>query len=350
MLNFMRKGKYNFLVDGQFGSTGKGLLAAYIATNDEVHANVCVSNAGPNSGHTCYFGDEKIVLKQLPTYPVIAWRLGREPITYLSSGAVINPQILAKEINQHRIPVVVSGRAAVITPEDMESEHSGTIAAVAGTRQGVGAALVRKLQRHPDAIMRHWAENNDVRSIPGLGVNNADYMFETVHNCTGFVEVSQGFSLGINSSFYPKVTSRECTVMQAAADARIPHTRIGSVAMSIRTFPIRVGDFEGHSSGDCYPDQYETTWDRIGVQPELTTVTLRPRRVFSFSVWQFQHALLANQPDLVFVNFMNYIRPVDRPRFARMVMSVAESTLGRMPKFLWGYGPKCEDIQKVEPQ
>jgi len=56
------------------------------------------------------------------------------------------------------------------------------------------------------------------------------------------MEVSQGFSLGINSEFYPKVTSRECTVMQGLADARIAPSKLAKTYMAIRTYPIRVGD------------------------------------------------------------------------------------------------------------
>jgi adenylosuccinate synthase len=160
-----------------------------------------------------------------------------------------------------------------------------------------------------------------------------------------FVEVSQGFSLGINSQFYPKVTSRECTVMQAIADARIPAQMVNSVFMVVRTFPIRVGDVDGFSSGDWYPDQEETSWEALGQAEELTTVTKRVRRVATFSNMQFIESLQANMPKVVLVNFMNYIESKEeRNKFAMRLKQVARGAMGYEPKFLYGYGPNAHDI------
>jgi adenylosuccinate synthase len=330
------------LVDGQFGSTGKGLLASYLAERTGQDYNVVVSNAGPNSGHTSYFHDEKIVLKQLPTFAVMDRRFGNseEPLpVYLSAGAVINPDLLNKEVEQHGMTVFLNTQATLIRPEDVLAEGSGAIAAVAGTRQGVGAALARKVWRYPDAIVSSW----EGQWSPNIQlVDGGDFDWSRM---TSFVEVSQGFSLGIHSKFYPKVTSRECTAAQALADARIPPQLLNAVAMVIRAHPIRVGNFEGHSSGECYPDQKETSWEEIGVDAELTTVTQRVRRVFTFSFMQYREALLANRPALVFVNFMNYIKDIDdRRRFAANLIGYAEATLGYQPQFLWGYGPKNGDV------
>lgn len=330
------------LIDGQFGSTGKGLLASYLAERTGQDYSVVVSNAGPNSGHTSYFHDEKVVLKQLPTFAVMDRKFNTldEPLpVYLSGGAIINPDILNTEVNKHNIKVVLNRNAVLIRPEDVLAEASGTVAAVAGTRQGVGAALARKVLRDPTAVVSSW----DGGWSPNITLDDGTAFDWS--KLTAFVEVSQGFSLGIHSQFYPKVTSRECSVAQALADARIPPQLLNGVAMVIRAHPIRVGNFEGHSSGDCYPDQTETTWEEIGVDAELTTVTQRVRRVFTFSFLQYREALLANRPNLVFVNFMNYIKDLDdRRRFAANVIGYAEKTLGYQPQFLWGYGPKNEDV------
>src|SRR5690554_3156172 len=62
-------------VDGQFGSTGKGVINGLLAELFPTRVDVVVSNAGPNSGHTAYLEGEKIVLKQLPTFGVVARRV-----------------------------------------------------------------------------------------------------------------------------------------------------------------------------------------------------------------------------------------------------------------------------------
>lgn len=302
------------VVDGQFGSTGKGVLAAWLAKKAHGEGTafaLVVSNAGPNSGHTFYSASgEKHVLKQLPTFAVAQHvdSLG-SPEAYLSAGAIIDPEILAYEASKYpSLEIWVDPMAAVITQADKESEHSGSVAAVAGTRSGTGVALARKVLREESAIFNHFWMHNVGYFPPNVNIGapwtpmTPPWMHYRV-----FMEVSQGFSLGLNSEFYPKVTSRECTVMQGLTDARIPPQVVERVYVSMRTFPIRVGNVDGFSSGDCYSDQQETTWEALGQTPELTTVTQRIRRVFTFSRDQAYEAIQANGADFVFLNFMNYL-------------------------------------------
>jgi adenylosuccinate synthase len=328
------------LVDGQFGSTGKGLLASYLARWAH-KISIVVTSGGSNSGHTFYTHDtsEKVVLKHLPTLAVAAKYRDIDIPVYLSPGAIVDPDILNQEVEWFGIPVMLAATATVISHIDKDSESSGTIAAVAGTRQGVGAALVRKIQRDPNAIVR----DSGVAWHPFIRV---------VHEIPDwrqfkrpFLEVSQGFSLGYHSQFYPKVTSRECTAAQGMADARIPPHMVNQVLMVIRTFPIRVGNHEGFSSGDWYPDQKEVSFSEIGQPEELTTVTKRVRRIATFSGKQYEEALLANRPAVVLVNFMNYISDrATRVKFAQGLRHEARRILGREPKFLYGYGPRISDI------
>ena len=62
---FAENGVYA-LFDGQFGSSGKGLLAAAIGQAFKDDIDLVTTNAGPNSGHTAYIDGEKVVLHQLP--------------------------------------------------------------------------------------------------------------------------------------------------------------------------------------------------------------------------------------------------------------------------------------------
>jgi len=110
------------LVDGQYGSTGKGVLAAWLALRAMERGIVfdtVVSNAGPNSGHTFYHGSEKHVLKQLPTFAVASYLLHNEdfaPDVVLSAGAIIDPIQLGVEAEKYPgITIHVHPNAAVIT-------------------------------------------------------------------------------------------------------------------------------------------------------------------------------------------------------------------------------------------
>ena len=332
---FQEHGAY-VLVDGQFGSTGKGVIAGALAECFHDHCDIVVSNAGPNSGHTSYFGGEKIVLKQLPTFAVIAGLMGTSIDVFLNAGAVIDKHVLHREEGKHGITAIVHPHAAVID-DAMKRNDVSNVVGIASTGQGVGPALERKLRRVPDAVVGP-GDGRYVGSFVGL-----------LKYQRAFFEVSQGYSLGINAGFYPNTTTRECTVSQALADAGLPPSYLRQTLMTVRTFPIRVGSTE-NSSGGCYNDQRELTWDSFpDVEPELTTVTGRVRRIFTWSAQQFRCALEANNPDVLFVNFMNYLKIAgqDVNAFLRnAILAPYERTLHRKPQaVLLGWGPKSEDIE-----
>lgn len=336
------------VVDGQFGSTGKGALAAWLAVQahrQEVEFPLTITNAGPNSGHTSYCPktDDKIVLKQLPTFAVIQSILGHSPMVYFSAGAVIDVDILNAEMDRFpEVVVYVHPNAAVVTDEDRAAEHSGTVAAVAGTRSGTGAAIARKVLRDPEAVISHPGHKSRLKR--GF-VQRRDIGYTAVYNRV-FMEVSQGFSLGFHSDrFFPKTTSRECTVMQGIADAQLPPQRVQRVYGSYRTFPIRVGNVDGFSSGEWYEDQHEISWDELpGVEPERTTVTNRVRRIATFSDSQFVESANANGIDFAFINFLNYLPFDERRKFIARLHRIADVRTIIKPIFIGGFGPTVDDI------
>lgn len=343
------------LVDGQFGSTGKGVLASYLAREayaKEYNFGCVISNAGPNSGHTFYHGEKKVVLKQLPTFAV-QWAMLDVDNTgpclptayipvYLTAGAIIDPEILLRECRQFPGMVYVNPNASVITEADRnaEADVGGTVAAVAGTRSGTGMAQARKIMRDPTAVFGDfYYKNQSMFRDTNIQCGNYEIDFESNRV---FSEVSQGFSLGINQEFYPKCTSRECTVSQSLSDASLPPTAHAISYMSMRTFPIRVGNVDGFSSGGWYPDQTETTWEKLGVTPELTTVTNRVRRVATFSDTQMLKAIRANDPGVIFFNFMNYLEPWDQDEFRDKVRAL---TSHKDIELLFGYSHRTEDVR-----
>ena len=334
------------IVDGQFGSTGKGALSAWLA---EQYMDVrllmqfagAIYSGGPNSGHTCYFGDRKMVLKQLPTFSAYLSQYGVIVPAILSAGAVIDREILKKEAEEYpHLPILVHPNATIITDEDKRAEESGSIAEVAGTRSGTGAALARKVKREPKAIARESLGNiahNVVLLAHRLKPERQAY----------FMEVAQGFSLGINSEFYPKVTSRECTVMQGLADARLPPSSLVRTYMAIRTYPIRVGNVDGHSSGDWYVDQDETSWEMIDQPPERTTVTNRIRRIATFSINQFFDACHANHPDFVFISHLDYLSHDAQYEFIDAIKD-AGNQMQKGFELIVGDGPFVSNVRRIE--
>lgn len=349
---FTQPGAY-VLVDGQYGSTGKGLLAAYMAHIGGSRIDAVTTNAGPNSGHTAYYvGEdsdeaEKIVTKQIPVAGVVAHKLGWRPVVHMNAGAIINPAIVEEELKKYfskdsQRYVSIHPRAAIIEEQDLH--NTDALAKIASTNKGVGQALARKVLREGNvACLSPEAQH--------LGPM-VDIPDEVAHGKTWpvvFVETAQGYSLGVNGGFYPYTTSRECTVGQALSDAGIHPSFFRKCVMAVRTYPIRVGNTDLGFSGNCYPDQREATWEEIGQTPEYTTVTNRVRRVFTWSRMQFKDALQANKPELIFLNFVNYLTEKQLSRLLEDMQSDYEAVMGRkMEAILLGYGPKTEDIKWLD--
>ena len=347
MTAFREKNKVAVLCDGQFGSTGKGLLAAYFALRED-RFDICVSNASANAGHTAIVGDQKLVTYHLPMIGVIQQKFTESggPDMYLPAGAIIDPAVLVKEcvdLGIDRDRLYIDPYAAVITPKHKEYEKSSGSQneKIASTQKGVGAALADKVRR-TSKLAKDCKGLTDHFNIGRVLLNS--YIVE---GAAVSLEIPQGYSLGLNNGFYPYTTSRQCTVAQGLSDSGISPKLLGKVAMSLRTFPIRVGavpDVADSHSGDWYHDQVQLTWDDVGVPPETTTVTGRVRRVASFSVQQCYEAILENQPDFLFLNFMNYLKESEEANLDEIVRGCYASTLYKGPNMLYGYGPKVEDV------
>lgn len=331
------------IVDGQFGSTGKGVAASIL---ERVHATIdggmllSETNAGPNSGHTAVFSGHKMMTQQIPVSAVQRRWLGKPPTAYLNGGAVIDILILKQEIEKFNMhyKVYVNPFAPVITDKDVENEANGGPAKIAGTGKGVGSAIARKVMREGVVAKDMSAE------LLAIGADLWDRRAPSARDYPAIMEVAQGFSLGSNQGFYPHCTSRECTVGQALSDAGIHPSRLQKTMMCVRTYPIRVGNTAMGNSGGMYLDQRETSWEELGQTPELTTVTKRVRRVFTWSNIQFSQALEVNRPDVIFLNFCNYLK--DPEAFLDNLRRVYRGIMRRDPEaIITGWGPETEQAK-----
>lgn len=334
LADFTAPGKVSVIIDGQFGSTGKGLIAAYVAKNCG-EFEYAITNASANAGHTTVIGERKFTTFHMPTSAVINSR----SVAYLDAGAIIDPQILFQELEEFDMwdRVAINPYAAVIQDEhrDYEKAKGSRAGSIGSTQKGVGAALMDKVARKGNIAGLDKFLKPLVREISPQEIEGS---------IGAILEVPQGFSLGLNSGFYPYCTSREVTVTQAMADARLHPSLLHKTMMCVRTLPIRVGNIYGEDgkitgwSGPCYPDQNELDWENLGIKPELTTVTKRPRRIFTFSGRQYSDSLSVLKPDHVFLNFCNYL---DNAGVEDMIGRM--SRRGKKPDFL-GFGPDIKDV------
>lgn len=347
----MKKYKFNIVTDGMWGSTGKGLITSALAFH---HKPDIISNTNmANAGHTIVDNDPNnapFVAKALPSATVLKKWYDFDHHIMIGPTAAFTLETLMKEIEETDIgeSLTIHPRAGVITQQHKDAEYSGSSSTkhLASTMQGCGTYMADKILRKPDLKLARdypelskfmpdqiWRSHLASKFCLDQGMTRlktqsfADITYTLLDIGATFLhEGAQGYSLDINhGSHYPQCTSRGTTAIQNCADMAINTSLVGDIYLVIRPYPIRVGnviedgEVKGHSGG-CYPDQREMSWDEIcdlaGAPPEakeairtkeLTTVTKRLRRVFSFSPLQLKEAVAVNGATKIALNFANYI-------------------------------------------
>lgn len=341
--------KVTLIVDLQFGSTGKGLIAGYIASRD--FPDVVVNANMPNAGHT-YIDDEGRVFM----HKVIPNGIVSPSVEYvlIGPGSVFDYDRLITEIRQAR-ELLPAGHAfqealILIHPDAMvlDSEHkefeANNLSRISSTMQGSMAALIDKMMRDPQR------DHRAATVLPKIGacalLTTHERYAEIIRKARHILaEGAQGYSLGLNAGFWPFCTSRDCTPARFMADMAIPLPYLDTVVGTARVHPIRVGNTNDGYSGDVYPDQKEISFEDLSVATELTTVTKRPRRVFTFSTHQIEQAIYACMPDEVFLNFCNYDMGAAGEVSGIINEVLNEAGNGRLTYL--GWGPTRSDVEEL---
>jgi len=338
--------KIDMILDFQYGSTGKGLIAGYLAKRQDYDTAVCAF--ATNAGHT-YIDKERgihIMTQQLPTAissPTVKNIL-------IGPGAAINSSVLLRELTDYghmlfNKRIMIHPQAAVVEDYHADFEMSDGRTKMGSTAKGCGEAYIERMRRNPgtaNTVKMRWVDHGHF--LGQYVCTEAEYRDVLQKSENVIVEGAQGFSLSLYHGQYPYVTSRDVTPWQVAADCGLPYKWAPYIKIigTLRTLPIRVNNRDG-SSGPCYPDQTELDWNQVGVPAELTTVTKLPRRVFTFSQQQLDEALFhcgGYWDTSLFLNFCNYIEDADDLRALVEHIQTATSSRLNPPKILWvGYGP-----------
>jgi adenylosuccinate synthase len=278
------------VVGGQYGSEGKGKVAALLASG--LQAPWLVRCGGPNSGHTVTIAGKDIILRQVPccTEPL-------EATFCLAAGCAIDEAVLLTELDLLKIErkrIIVDPRAVVITDADREAE-AAELPDIASTCSGTGAASIRRMWRRADVRLAKDSQALTSR----CRVETVAPLLHRVMDDGGdvIVEGTQGFALSLlHGPDYPFVTSRDTTAAGFAMEVGLPPRVVDRVVMVVRTFPIRVG-------GPSGPFPEETSWEEIATiskapqaRPEYTSVTKRLRRVARFDLEGVKLACKYNRP------------------------------------------------------
>lgn len=337
----------NLIVDLQFGSTGKGLIAGYLAR--AYAPDTVVTAWAANAGHTFIDYDGRKFVHTMVANGVVSPNLKR---LMLGAGSLINMDSLLSELTAcadllKGVDVVIHENAGIILQRHRDEESADGVGKIGSTRKGCGAAQINRIRRDVSQlnVAKHCIPSHAVSErVRVVSVKEYNQLLDQGRIVQ--IEGAQGYSLSIYHGFYPYVTSRDVSTAQIMADCCIPwnYGDINVVGCA-RTYPIRVAnrfDSQGvqtEYSGICYPDQKETSFERLGQATELTTVTKLPRRIFTFSNEQIAAAIRQNGVNEVFLNFCNYASETELGRIVKDIESAGA------PVMYMGYGATARDVR-----
>lgn len=350
MTNIFKPGKITIVLDGGAGSSAKGLRGANIWKNfKEDHTKFANNTFMENAAHTITLADKETVHQTLSSITT----LEDYDIQYVSPGAVFAEKTMLDEIalcklQDHKL--MIHPNASIVTKADVDYEKGAVDfegnpklnmdsanLRIGSTLHGVGAARARRVLRRSDAVI--------AKQVPSLakylGETHKEMMANLISGQSGLGEIAQGYQLSLFSEFYPKTTSRNCSVSAFLDDSLLPPSVVGPVVVNYRTFPIRVNNNKyvnkktkliltwdqfnntdpadkeiiSGDSGAYYGDQKELSWDEISERAgekifECTSLTKLPRRAFTFSKINLMESLRFNNTGddvYISVNFMNYV-------------------------------------------
>ena len=351
------KRNVTIICDLQFGSTGKGAAAGYFAINKKPDA--VITAWSPNAGHTFVDADGSKYVHRALANGVVSPNL---KFIMIAPGSILDLDRLKLELEYcsdlvENAILVIHENAAILKDDHVKSEEK-TMTGIGSTKKGSGAALIEKLQRQiPDTITANAHREQVLDKLHGLTggihvVNTRTWLGHLNMSRNILVEGAQGFSLGVNSGFYPYCTSRECTPAQIMSDTLISRRRVKKVVGVMRTYPIRVanrhdedGNMVGYS-GPCYMDQTEIQWRDIGFEPEMTTVTQLPRRLFTFSSHQTEEALSVCAPDEIWLSFCDYLSEDLAYQMAYWINGMYKRIIGKGNGVRYmSFGPSVTDVR-----
>lgn len=346
-----KPGKLTLILDAGAGSSSKGLRAANIWKNNrQDHSYFAVNTYLSNAAHTI-INDDGIehVHQCLSSITTI----GGYDVQYLSPGCAWSKDEILNEIKQFGIgpdKLRIHPNAIIVTDTDINYEkglvdfegnpkqdRGSANLQIGSTLHGVGAARARRVLRRPDSMRA-----SDLPELePFLCKTQLDIMDRLNRGESGLGEIAQGFQLSLMGDFFPRTTSRNCSVAAFLDDAMLPPSAAGPVVINFRTFPIRVNSNKyirksdgkiltwneytntdpndvqviSGDSGSWYSDQKELDWKYISESAgeeifETTSLTKMPRRVATFSIINLKEATRFNNTGheiYLSVNFMNYV-------------------------------------------
>jgi len=318
------------IVGAQWGDEGKGKIVDIYTEFAEVVVRYA---GGPNAGHTLVVGDDKLVVRLLPS-----GILRPQTRCVLAQGMVIDPEVLLGEVDElirrgHsdvEKRLCVSDRAHLILPYHVlvDTLRESSAGAIGTTKKGIGPAYEDKARRtgvragdlrdpvrlgeRIRAALAAWAPT--IRHLGGE-VPSADDILKKLEAPTKRVvallantsqivdaavregkrvmlEGAQGTLLDIDHGTYPFVTSSSAVAGGASIGVGIGPNRISSVLGITKAYATRVG------SGPFPTELNDGDGQHLReVGAEFGSVTGRPRRTGWLDLPALRYAARVNGID-----------------------------------------------------
>mgnify|MGYP001578541964 CR=1 FL=1 len=289
------------LIGGQFGSEGKGKVAAYLAPEHDM----AIRTGGSNAGHTIEHEGKIYKLQTIPCSFI-----NQNCLLAIGAGGVIDLDILKREIQECEITperLIVDPQAGIIDESHSQSERE-LKNRIGSTGKGVGAAVAAKVWRDPNFKLAR--DIPELQQYLGDVAMRANQLLDSGKKV--FLEGTQGFGLSLHHGIYPYVTSRDTTAGTIIGDAGVSPRSVEDITMVIRTYPIRV-------AGNSGPLPNETDWETVTQESgypepliERTTVTKNVRRVAHFDFDLVKRATMINRPTQIALMFADYLDHGDK--------------------------------------
>lgn len=355
----------NLIVLGaQWGDEGKGKIVDLFS---EKFAAVARYQGGHNAGHTVYIGDQKFVLKLIPS-----GILRPGVMAVIGNGVVIDPASLIEEIKgleaiglDIRGQLKISNRAHVIFPfhrtiEKISEGRTGRTA-IGTTSRGIGPCYEDKIARRGirladfvdsdfDQLYRELAEDKQVIAeafriadrihfdeildqYRKLADDIRPLCCDTAHLLNGMIregksilfEGAQGTMLDIDFGTYPFVTSSSAAAGGACTGTGVPPTKIDGIVGVSKAYITRVG------AGPFPSEDRGEAGERIRrAGNEYGSVTGRPRRCGWFDVPLLRYTAEVNGFDSLIITKLDVLDELDEIPVC-VAYEVDERCIAHMP-------------------
>ncbi len=285
---------------GQFGSEGKGKVAHYFAKKEK--ADYCIRVGGPNSGHTVYHNEEKLIFRILPTGVI-----ENHVTAVLPAGSYINLSILKEEMKIAGLSddrLLIDENAVIISDDQIAAEMaSGLRESIGSTQSGTGAAVIARIARKKNAKLL-------AKDYPELKTCNTRNILRDACNADKKIiaEGTQGFGLSLlHAEDYPYVTSRDTSAAAILSECGLSPFDVENIVMVIRAFPIRVSGESGTLPNEIDWETLRKDLGKADDMTEYTSCTNRIRRVARFDADVVKRSIICNRPNIVVLNHLDYV-------------------------------------------